>query len=188
MALATALLVAVLGLGAFGVRGGFAQESTPSAEDAATAETVDAAETTRSVEAAAAYDEFVASLAANLGITDATSVDAAIRATFTEMVAAKLADGEISADAAAALTERIEAGEMPLHFGPGWIDGGPGRMGGIGGSDGPGDGRAHRGGPMGDVDDGPSRTESETDDIDADAVGGGDAEQLEPAGTPVAVI
>jgi len=187
MAMATALLVAVLGLGAFGVRGGFAQESTPSADDATITETADAAETTRREAAAAAYDEFVAGLAANLSITDATSVDAAIRATFTDMVAAKLADGEISADAAASLTERIEAGEMPLGIGLGWLDGGPGRMGGIGGSDGPGDGRGHRGGPMGDGDDDdPSGTGSETDD--ADAVGGGDTERLEPAGTPVAVI
>ncbi len=178
-AIATALLVALLGLGAFGVRGGFAQESTPTIEesDATTA----TAGSTASVDPTAAYDEFVAGLAANLGV-DAVAVDAAITQTFTDMVAARLADGEISADAAAELTERITAGDVP--FGLGWLGDGHSGRGGMGGFDGPGD-RGTRGDRMPGTDDQDDTTDDTTSD--EEAVGGGATEELDPAGTPVAV-
>ncbi len=173
LAVAMTLLVAVLGLGAFGVRGVFAQESTPSAEE--TDSTTDA--TAEQTEADAAYDEFVAGLAANLG-TDAATVEAAITQTLTDMVAAKLAAGEISADDAAALTERIAAGDVPLRLG--WLGGdhgrgGDGDFGGPGGARGGHDGR---GGQSGDAD---------NDDDALDGVGGGTTDEADPAGTPVSV-
>jgi len=87
-------------------------------------------------------------------------------------------DGEISANAAAGLTERIAAGEA--HLGLGWLDGG--HRGGPGGRDGVlgdrGDGR--RGGD--------EQSEDATDDLDG--VGGGDTDEtqeLVPGGTPVVV-
>jgi hypothetical protein len=99
-----------------------AQDATPSTgNESAETETVD--QTT-------AYDEFVGGLAANLGIVDATTVDTAIKETLKQMVDQKFADGEISANAATAMKERIDAGEFSL---------GLGRIGGFG----PGDG--HRG-------------------------------------------
>ena len=171
LAVAMTLLVAVLGPGAFGVRGAFAQESTPAAEeaDSTTDATTDA--TTEASEADAAYDEFVAGLAANLG-TDTATVEAAITQSLTDMVDAKLAAGEISADRAAALTERITSGDIPIRLG--WLGGDHGRVG-------PDDGRGGpRGGPRGDRD-------GNDDDDSTDGVGGGTTDEADPAGTPVPV-
>ena len=173
LAVAMTLLVAVLGLGAFGVRGGFAQELTPATEEAGS--TTDA--TAEESDTDAAYAEFVTGLAANLG-SDAATVEAAITQTLTDMVEAKLAAGEISADEAAALTERIASGDVPLRLG--WLGGDHGRdgAGGPGGFDG-------RGGPGGELD---GRGDRDTDDDDlADGVGGGTTEEAGPAGTPVSV-
>ncbi len=172
LAVAMTLLVAVLGLGAVGVRGVFAQESTPAAEeaDSTTDATTDA--TTEESEADAAYDEFVAGLAANLG-TDTGTVEAAITQSLTDMVEAKLAAGEILADQAAALTERITSGDIPFRLG--WLGGDHGRV----GPGGPGDFDG-RGGPRGDRD-------GDDDDDSTDGVGGGTTDEADPAGTPVSV-
>lgn len=171
LAVALTLLVAVLGLGAFGVRGVFAQESTPTTEEAGPP--TDA--TTAESDADAAYDEFVAGLAANLG-TDTGTVEAAITQTLTDLVEANLAAGEISADEAADLTERITAGDVPLRLG--WHGGGHSRggPGGPGGFDGDG-----RGGPRGD------RDGADEQDDSLDGVGGGTTDEADPAGTPVSV-
>ena len=154
LAVALTLLVAVLGLGAFGARGVYAQVSTPTTEEA------DAAGSTADTsDADAAYDEFVAGLAANLG-TDTATVEAAITQTLTDLVDAKLAAGEISADEAAALTERIAAGDIPFRLG--WLDG-----------------NHDRGGPCGDLD------TSDDDDGSAGGVGCATTDEADPAGTPV---
>ena len=175
LAVAMTLLVAVLGLGAFGVRGVFAQESTPTTEEADSP--TDA--TTEVSDADAAYDAFVAGLAANLG-TDTTTVEAAITQTLTDMVDAKLAAGEISADEAAALTERITAGDVPLRLG--WLGGDHGR----GGPGGTGDFDGH-GGPGGDRSAASDRGDNDDPDDSLDGVGGGTTDGANPAGTPVSV-
>jgi hypothetical protein len=86
-----------------------AQDATPSA-GTGTTETETANQTS-------AYDEFVAGLAANLGIADVTTVDIAIKETLKQIVDQKFANGEISANQATAMKERIDAGEIPFGLG-----------------------------------------------------------------------
>jgi hypothetical protein len=80
------------------------------------------------------YQEFVASLATNLGVADADTVDSAIRTTLKQMVDAEFAAGNISANDATALKAAIDAAESPLRIG------GFGGRGGFG----PGEGRGGR--------------------------------------------
>lgn len=94
-----------------------------------------------------AYQDFVAGLATNLGVADSATVDSAIRTTLKQMVDAEFNAGNISANAATALKESIDAAESPL---------GVGGFGGRGGFGGP-DGRGGRGGQhAGPKDGGPS--------------------------------
>jgi len=108
----SAAAVAVLGIGALTDRGVFAQEATPPATTETPASSADAS---------SAYDEFVEGLAANLGIADAATVDTAIKETLKQRVDEELAAGNIAANAATALKERIDAGEFggPFFFGHG---------------------------------------------------------------------
>jgi hypothetical protein len=62
------------------------------------------------------YDDFVAKLAANLGQTDATKVDAAIRATLKQTIDEQQAAGDLTADQATALKQRIDTADVPLGF------------------------------------------------------------------------
>ena len=119
MALGAAALV-LIGTGAVVNNGVFAQESTPEAESTPAVGSAGETET-------AAYDEFVAALAANLGISDPATVDTAIKETLKQKVDEQLAAGEISANEAAARKERIDAGEFGgFFFGQGdHRDGGP---------------------------------------------------------------
>ncbi|HKG24005.1 MAG TPA: hypothetical protein VKB09_00065 [Thermomicrobiales bacterium] len=89
-------------------------------------------------EAQSGYQEFVAGLAANLGVADAATVNAAIRTTLKQLIDAEFAAGNISANDATALKAAIDAAESPLRIG------GFGGRGGIGGRDGRGD---RHGGP-----------------------------------------
>lgn len=65
-------------------------------------------------EAGARYDDFVSRLAGNLGITDSTQVDTGIRTTLTDLVDARLAAGEISANDADAARTAIADNPAPL--------------------------------------------------------------------------
>lgn len=101
-----ALLALILGVVLMGSV--FAQETpaTPTGEDATTATT----DNDR-------YQDFLNRLAANLGGTDAAALDLAIRTTLKEEVDARLAAGEISANAAEALKEQIDTADSPLGHG-----------------------------------------------------------------------
>jgi hypothetical protein len=119
LALSVAAL-AMVGTGAIVSDGVFAQESTPEAESTPAVGSAGDTETS-------AYDEFVAGLAANLGISDPATVDSAIKETLKQKVDEQLAAGEISANEATARKERIDAGEFGgFFFGRGGFrDGGP---------------------------------------------------------------
>jgi hypothetical protein len=118
--------------------GVFAQDSTPTTTE--TPAVGSSGDTT--TDANAEYDAFVVALAANLGISDPATVDAAIKATLKQQVDDRLAAGEISANEATALKERIDAGKFgSFLFGIG------GHKDGIGGPRGGqrGDGYDHQG-------------------------------------------
>jgi hypothetical protein len=119
-----AAALALIGTGAVANIGVFAQESTPEAESTPAVGSTGETETS-------AYDEFVAALAANLGISDPATVDTAIKETLKQKVDEQLAAGEISANEATARKERIDAGEFGGFFlgRGGSRDGGP-RVGG----------------------------------------------------------
>ena len=85
-------------------------DGTPTTEtDGTTDET-----STNEAEAGARYDDFVSRLAGNLGITDSSQVDAGIRTTLTDLVDARLAAGEISANDADAARTAIADSPTPL--------------------------------------------------------------------------
>ncbi|HEX3303708.1 MAG TPA: hypothetical protein VHR64_12560 [Thermomicrobiales bacterium] len=138
MRFAAFCVAAVALLGAAAVIGGsaFAQDSTGTPEAGSGTPAVG------SDTQASAYQDFVDGLAANLGISDPATVDAAIKTTLKQQVDAELAAGNISANDATALKERIDAADFgPFLFGVGQHDGhgigGPGR----GGHDHPGTGK-----------------------------------------------
>jgi hypothetical protein len=89
----SAVLLALVGLGVAGGRVFAAQSGSPAAD--------------------AAYQVFVAKLANNLGVTDPTKVDAAIRTTLKQMVNDQLAAGTISANKATELKKKIDAADQP---------------------------------------------------------------------------
>lgn len=107
---------ALLGVGGLAGGGVFAQDQsgTPAAGESTPAA---GGETS-------AYQDFVNALAANLGISDPATVDAAIKTTLKQQVDAELAAGNISANEATALKQRIDAGDFgPFLFGHGRGDG-----------------------------------------------------------------
>ena len=69
---------------------------------------------TNEVAAGARYDDFVSRLASHLGIADSTQVDTGIRTTLTDLVDARLAAGEISANDADAARTAITDSPAPL--------------------------------------------------------------------------
>ena len=117
--------IAALGLGgAFGVTRAFAQDATttPPAEDDVEDDDDDLEddeleefdEPELEAEFGEAYQNFVAKLAANLGETDTTVVDTAIRDALVAMVEERFAAGDISRNLADEVIERIQTGEAPL--------------------------------------------------------------------------
>lgn len=102
----------------------FAQSATPSATTSGTPTTQSGTSTqTTQGTAQSRYQDFVSKLAKNLGISDTTKVDAAIKTTLKQVVDEQLAAGHISADEANRLKQAIDAGQVPfgLGFGPGGI-------------------------------------------------------------------
>ncbi|MEA2526425.1 MAG: hypothetical protein QOF73_3652 [Thermomicrobiales bacterium] len=121
---ASALTLAVAGLAA--QRSVDAQDATPGAGTATPSTGTGGPDTTQN-DAQTRYQDFVAALAANLGIADASGVDAAIRTTLKQLVDAEFAAGNISADEATARKERIDSSDSPLGLGGfGRHGGGPG--------------------------------------------------------------
>lgn len=66
--------------------------------------------------AATRYQEFVSSLAANLGDIDTGTVDTAIRTTLKDLIDAELAAGEIAANDATERKAAIDASEAPIRI------------------------------------------------------------------------
>ncbi len=106
----TALLALFLSVGLIG--SAFAQ-TDPTGQDEATPTDEDTSTTTST--AGDSYQDFLDQLAANLGGTDAAALDAAIRTTLKQTVDARLAAGEISANAADALKQQIDTADVPLR-------------------------------------------------------------------------
>jgi hypothetical protein len=106
-----ALALVLMGSMLFG--SAFAQ-STPTAENGATPEA--GTGTTGQTTKQGVYQDFIGKLAANLGISDAASVDTAIRTTLKQMVDEQQAAGRLTAAQANALKERIDAGDFPRDF------------------------------------------------------------------------
>lgn len=125
---------------------------------------------------AQAYDDFVASLADDLN-ADEADVDAAIRDALKAQVDQRLADGELSAEEAAALKAVIDVTESPLPLGFGMI-GHAGMMGrfGAGHEARGGDDGDHgaRGGVEDDRDDGGRGNRPSDDMMDGSADGATD--------------
>lgn len=135
---ATALGVSVL---VGGAANSYAQDAATPPVAASQAESQDP-RADFEAERAQAYDDFVASLAGELG-QDQAAVDAAIRTALTKAVDARLAAGEIDEERAAAAKAVIQVSDAPLM--PGF--GGPDGHGGFAGRSG---GRGHGGPGFGD--------------------------------------
>ena len=137
------VLAGTAGLGAAALLGAkLAQAQTATGTPEAGADTTEMDEQTY-------YDNFVGKLAANLNISDAATVDTAIRDSLTEIVDEELAGGHISQDMATKMKENIASGDVPFLF--------PGRhgMGRHGG--------AMRGGKPGDKSDDGDTTDDSVD-------------------------
>lgn len=136
-----AVIVGAAGIGLASIVGGSLvhAQTTPEAGDATPTDETTPEQTDRSAEAAARYDDFVSKLATNLGNTDPTAVDTAIRTSLTTIVDERLAAGEISANDADAAKTAIASSPAPIFgifagtFRGGGRDGGRwGRTGGPG--------------------------------------------------------
>lgn len=147
-----------------------AQSATPAAEAGVGGTTGEEA-TDASGSASAAYQDFLASFAANLGLSDPAQVDVALRTTLKQEIDERQAAGDLTVEEADAIKGRIDAAEVPLGFGgrgrgPGGFDG----HGGFGGFDDHGGFRGGDGGFHG-RDDGPGRGSREDDRGDRTAPG-----------------
>ncbi len=107
-----ALALVLMGSMLFG--SAFAQ-STPAAENGATPEA--GTGTTGQTTKQSLYQDFIGKLASNLGISDTTSVDTAVRSTLKQMVDEQQAAGRLTADQANTLKQRIDAGDFPGNLG-----------------------------------------------------------------------
>jgi hypothetical protein len=137
---ASALTLAVAGLAA--QRSVDAQDATQGSGTATPSTGTGGPDTTQNDDQTQ-YQDFVAALAANLGIAGASGVDAAIRTTLKQLVDEEFAAGNISADEATARKEHIDSSDSPLGRGGfGRHGGGPGGRDGKhrGRDDGDGDG------------------------------------------------
>lgn len=90
--------------------------ATPAASSSTAASNAQPGAKPDGVDPAQRYDDFVTKLAANLGQTDATKVDAAIRATLKQTIDERQAAGDLTADQATALKQHIDTADVPLGF------------------------------------------------------------------------
>lgn len=105
--------------GALGVGAASALGVTIARAQSATPSTSTSGKTARGATVQQRYTDFVDKLAANLGNTDASKVDTAIRTTLKQMVDEEVQAGNLSANEATALKNRIDSGDFPadLPFG-----------------------------------------------------------------------
>lgn len=181
-ALAGALFLT--GVGSPTLSGAFAQDATPAAPSAATGGTsaTDAAQDPRLQALTERYDAFLGKMAAELGATN-EEVDAAIRASLKGMIDDAVAAGDLAANDATAIKQRIDAAEIPVLGIAGQGMGGHDRRG-----DGPGlgkDGDRDDHGGRGGWDDDRDDTNGQADDAaDDDAT----AETQSTSGAPIGVL
>jgi hypothetical protein len=109
----------IAGIAGIGVAAGIgatrvvAQDATPSAtEEPGTGTGTD--QTTKDAEIGAAYQDFVGKLTTNLGESDPTKVDTAIRDALKAMVDEQFDAGTISANLRDDLKSRIDSSDFPL--------------------------------------------------------------------------
>jgi hypothetical protein len=102
--------IAAAGIGATQVA---AQDATPSATEEPGAGT-GTNQTTREAQIGAAYQDFVGKLTTNLGESDTTKVDTAIRDALKAMVDEQFSAGTISANLRDDLKSRIDSSDAPL--------------------------------------------------------------------------
>lgn len=113
------VLAGVAGLGMaslIGLNVALAQDSTDDteSEDDNDIDGSDDVDTEIDAEVGAAYQNFLGKLTTNLGMTDTSEVDLAIRASLKAMVDEKFTEGSISQNDADAIKERIDTGVSPL--------------------------------------------------------------------------
>lgn len=127
-ALAGALFLT--GIGSPTLPGAFAQDATPATPAAAGGESAAGAATDPRMQAMTErYDAFLGKMGTELGATN-EEVDAAIRASLKGMIDDAVTAGDLAANDATALKERIDAAEIPLFGMAGRGIGGPGERGG----------------------------------------------------------
>ena len=115
-------LLALVGVGSVAGGAVFAQDGTPtpstSLEEATPATgssaTEDAVETERSA--------FIDAFAAQLGVTDQATIDAAVEAALNQLVDERVAAGELTEAEAAVIKERVAAGDYRVKVGVGGHD------------------------------------------------------------------
>jgi hypothetical protein len=105
-------LLALVGLGAIAGRGVFAQVATPAPSTATGGADATPAAGTEASERNAFLDAF----AAALGVTDQTRIDAAIQTAIDQVLADRVAAGELTQEQADAIEARVAAGD-PHGFG-----------------------------------------------------------------------
>ncbi len=102
------------GIGAPTLPGAFAQETAPATPSAVTDGAGSAATTNPRLQAMTEhYETFLGKMAGELGATD-EEVDAAIRASLKGMIDDAVAAGDLAANDATALKERIDDAEIPV--------------------------------------------------------------------------
>jgi len=117
------VLAGVAGLGMaslIGLNAVLAQDSTDDTDDSnddtddSDSHTTDDDDSEVDAEIGATYQNFLAKLTTNLGMTDTAEVDLAIRSSLKSMVDEKFTEGSISQNDADAIKERIDIGASPL--------------------------------------------------------------------------
>ncbi len=127
------LLLVLAGTRAFSIETTNAQSSaagTPAAGDSGA--------TSSDTDPAQLYQDFLTKLTTNLGETDTARVDQAIRDSLKQVVDDRQAAGDLTAEQATALKERIDANDIPIGLGGPGGHGFRGPHGGDMGRSGPG--------------------------------------------------
>lgn len=114
------MLTGAAGIGAAAALGGglvYAQSATPGSTPSSGTSGASGSTTTET-NAQKRYTDFVDKLAANLGNLEPAKVDAAIRTSLKQMVDDAYKAGNISANEATAIKNRIDASTFPADLGP----------------------------------------------------------------------
>jgi hypothetical protein len=119
-------LLALLGIGMVAGRAAFAQDATPTPSTSLEEATPSTSTSTDDSDAAddAERNAFLDAFAAQLGVTDEATIDAAIQAALVQLVDEKVAAGDLTEAEGAVFKERIAAGEFRFGVHVGGLFGG----------------------------------------------------------------